>query len=1062
MTRRPNILTRLPLIALLLGGPLLATAPAAEGADAATSRDEGLQLFESTVRPVLLDHCIKCHGDDKPKSNLQLTSRSSLLKGGSRGPAAVPGDPAASLIVRALRHEGELKMPRDGARLVEQLPAFERWVALGLPWPEGGGAVLSPPVVAPGAGWTITDAQRAHWSFQPVRATSPPAVDGASPATTDLDRFILAKLAAGGVKPVGPADRHTLLRRATFDLTGLPPTPEEVDAFVNDPAADAFARVVERLLASPAYGERWGRHWLDVARYADTAGETADFPVRDAYRYRDYVIASFNADKPYDRFIHEQVAGDLLAKAEPPERYAQNVTATGFLALSRRFGYDSENYHHLTIQDTLDTLGQAVLGLSLGCARCHDHKYDPVSAADYYALYGIFESTRYPFPGSEQKQKTRAMSPLLPPAEARAAQSAFEQKLAGLEGALAGLKAPYPRVTVASVEEADGAFEMQARSNGGSLGVLVPPWVYAGTPEVTPNAQSAYRTVYARVHRFDIPVGTVGVKFPAGDGAHSIRQSLRPARTAATHDRVWVNLDFRNMTPGAGAWRVTLGHGAGDSPAVEVFVTGDALSVRNGATVETVTALRQGEWYNLQIEIDLDAGTFSGAVATPAEAGRFTGKALAGGWDGTIDHVLIDGAGHVPGARPEHDVDNFAISDVPLPSLSAPAESPGAPVAAAAPAVAGQATEPAPAAAGAGDAESLARQLRELVDRGPCDMAYAVAEGTPTDSRVQLRGEPGKPGDVVPRRFLTVLGGDALPPDAARSSSGRLQLAQWLTRPQNPLTARVMVNRIWQHHFGAGLVPTENDFGLRGQPPTHPELLDWLAGKFVESGWSVKSMHRLILLSEAYQRSGDVEPAALAADPGNALLWRFGRRRLEAEALRDAMLAVSGALDRTTPGPHPFPSPQDWGFTQHGPFAAVYETDRRSVYLMTQRLKRHPFLGLFDGADANASTARRPVTTVPTQALFMMNSPFVHAQATRFAARVTTPTADVPARVALAYKLALAREPSAEEIDRSTEFLEQYRQQLAAARVPAGEIDAQAWAAFARTLLVSNEFVYVD
>ena len=1069
---RVNILAGLLIVATMaVAVPARAAEPMPATAAVPAGEAEGLRLFEATVRPVLLEHCVRCHGDDKPKANFRLDSRNNLLKGGDRGPAAVLGDPAGSLIVAAIRGDGELRMPPDGARrpgLSEHLPSIERWIALGAPWPAGRGATLAADESGTDGGWRVTEAQRAHWAFQQVKSGSPPAVMDGGWGKSDLDRFILAKLESRGLRPVGAADRRTLIRRATFDLTGLPPTPAEVEAFVSDESDEAFGKVVDRLLASEAYGERWGRHWLDVARYADTAGETADFPVREAWRYRDKVIASFNADKSYDQFIREQVAGDILAAIAPPERHAELVTATGFVAVSRRFGYDSENYHHLTIQDTLDTLGQTVLGLSLGCARCHDHKYDPISTADYYALYGIFESTRYAFPGSEQKQKVRAMAPLLPQPQARAALSSFAQKLATVESALADRKITFPRATVASLDDADGDFELQARANGGSRGVLVQPWVYAGNPEVTSNAQSEYRNVYTRPLRFDIPVGTVGVKFPAGEQPHAIRQSLRPARTAATHDRLWVNLDFRNMTRGAGSWRLCLSHGPGDSPAVEVFVTADALSVRNGATVEQICPLRQGVFYNLQLEIDLDARTFAGSVGAPGDVVAFSGKALATAWDGTIDHVLIDTAGHAPGPRPEHDVDNFAVSDTPLPPLSAPAPAPAGPspaIAAAPPLQGAGATPSTPQPDAPADADGLMRQLRELADRGPCDVAYGVAEGTPVDSAIQLRGEPSKPGAVVPRRNLTILGGDPLPPDVARASSGRLQLAHWLTRPENPLTARVMVNRIWQHHFGTGLVPTENDFGLRGRSPTHPELLDWLATKFVESGWSVKAMHRLIMLSQTYQLAGDVDPTALAADPGNELLWRFSRRRLDAESIRDAMLAVAGTLDRApvaAAGPHPFPAPPDWGFTQHNPFAAVYETNRRSVYLMVQRQKRHPYLALFDGADANASTARRPVTTVPTQALFMMNSPFVHEQASKFAARLLAEAPDVTQRIALAYRTAFGREPTAEETGKATAFLDQYRQHLAASGVGAAEHDAQAWAALARTLLVSNEFVFVD
>lgn len=644
---------------------------------------------------------------------------------------------------------------------------LEKWIRNGALWPVEAQRLTS---IRSGP---ITADERRFWSFEPVKATPPPEVqDGAWPRN-DIDRFILRRLEDKKLKPATDADRRTLIRRVTFDLTGLPPTAEEVAAFLADDSPEAFAKVVDRLLSSPHYGERWGRHWLDVVRYADTAGETADYPAPQAYRYRNYVIAAFNADKPYDDFIREQLAGDILAAKGPREKYAERVVATGFLAISRRFGFDPENYFHLTIQDTIDTVGQAFLGLSLGCARCHDHKFDPVLRDDYYALYGIFDSTRYSIPGSESNKKPVDLVPLVPPEEAKR------------------------------------------------------------------------------------------------------------------------------------------------------FI---------------------------------------------AEREKTKNNAL------------------------------------------------------------------------------------------PFDVAYGAFEGKPHNVRIHKRGEPRDLGDEVARRFLSILGGDPLPPDAG---SGRLALAEWLARPQNPLTARVMVNRIWQHHFGSGLVGTPNDFGARGQRPTHPELLDYLAGKLVAEGWSIKAMHRLIVLSRTYQLSGSADAGLLAEDPNNVLLGRYPLRRLDAEEIRDAMLAISGKLDRSRGGAHPFPPSETWGFTQHAPFAAVYETNRRSVYLMTQRLKRHPFLALFDGPDTSASTPQRIPTTVPTQALFLMNDPFVHEQSDAFAARILAGVKDERGRMRLAYELALARPPLDSEHEEISRFLEAYCARRTSAGGTAEQAKRESWAAFARTLFARNEFLFV-
>ncbi|HEX7899934.1 MAG TPA: PSD1 and planctomycete cytochrome C domain-containing protein [Planctomycetota bacterium] len=665
----------------------------------ALSGVEGLvqdaELFEKKIRPVLHARCVACHGPEKQKAGLRVDSRSALLGGGDSGPALVPGAADRSLLMKALR-QGEMPPPKSGPRLGDDvLRDLEAWINAGAPYP--GGAEPPP---------------KKHWAFEPL--SDPPVPAGGHP----VDAFLaLAKAAP-------PADRRTLIRRATYDLTGLPPSAEDVDAFL---AGGDFAKVVDRLLASPAYGEKWGRKWLDLVRYADTAGENSDFPAPHAWRYRNYVIGAFNRDLPYDQFVREQVAGDLL-----PEPSAEQITATGYLAIARRFGHDTDKDMHLTHEDVIDTLGKSILGLTLGCARCHNHKYDPVTARDYYALYGIFASTRFPFPGCEAKQ------------------------------------AP-----------------------------------------------------------------------------------------------------------------------------------------------------------------------------------------------------------------------------------------------------------------------------RDLVPLRPGEVAYAVAEGKPADARFHARGEPEQLGDAVPRRNLEILGGEIL---ADPGKSGRLELARWLTAPKNPLTARVLVNRVWLGHFGRGLVATPSDFGTRGAPPTHPALLDYLARRFIDAGWSVKALHRLILESAAYQRAseGDVDvPYA-----------RFARRRLDAEEIRDALLAAGGELDLSPGAGHPFP-PEPWKFTQHAPFKAVYESKRRSVYLMTQRIQRHPFLALFDGPDTNASTARRDTSTVPTQALYFLNDPFFHARSEGLARRLLAlPAAE---RVAAAHRACFQRPPAAAEEASARAFLAAY-----------GAPEPAAWSAYARTLLGSNEFLYLD
>ncbi|HJT77909.1 MAG TPA: PSD1 and planctomycete cytochrome C domain-containing protein, partial [Gemmataceae bacterium] len=764
--------------------------------------------------------------------------RAALLRGGDGGPAVVPGDPDRSLLVQAVRRtHADLKMP-PGKPLPEAAVAdLAAWVKQGAAWPRSAAVRAAP--------------AKRHWAFLPVKDVTPPP-DPSGWSANPIDRFVLAKLRAQGLRPVAPADRRTLIRRVTFDLIGLPPTPAEVDAFLADDAPDAYPRLVERLLASPQYGERWGRHWMDVVRYADTAGDNADYPVPEARLYRDYIIDSFNADKPYDQFVREQLAGDILAKSGPRDRYAERVIATGFLALSRRYATGPYELWHLTLEDTIDTTGRAFLGLTLRCARCHDHKFDPIPKEDYYALYGVFASTQFPWAGAEElasmKRPRQHFAALVPPNQAAPRLQDYAARIAHLQA------------------------EMKRLDTSGVL------------------AQ----------RRADLD-GQIA----------SLAHRPRDARTEA-----------------------------------------------EGAALRKERDQVQG-----QIQATLN---------------RLQGE---------------------------------------LTQLQRPGAPAGLPV------------------------------------------AYAVQEGTPVDAYVQIRGEVDQHGPVVKRGVPGFLGGER--PAIPAGSSGRLELARWIASKDNPLTARVMVNRVWQHHFGRGLVATPSDFGTRGEPPTHPELLDWLAARFVESGWSVKALHRLILLSRTYQLSSADDDADLARDPGNRLCWRHDRRRLDAEAIRDAILRVSGTLDASRPGRHPFPPMTSWGWTQHNPFKEVYPSNHRSVYLMTQRFQRHPYLGLFDGPDTNTSTAERTSSTVPQQALFLMNSAWMRDKSEAFARRLLA-VKEPRRRVELLHRLAWSRRPRPEEVEKGLWYVAAYERGLTEAGVPAGRRELEAWASYCRVLLCANEFVYLD
>lgn len=658
---------------ILLAGACLLDVTAGRAAD---PPPEAVAFFENKVRPTLVGHCYECHsvGAAKVKGGLLLDSREGLLKGGDSGPVIVPGDPEKSLLIAAVRRTSkDLQMPPKQKLSDTQIADLEVWVKAGAIDPRKG----APAKGAAGGngakyGMSLEDGRK-FWSFRPVTDPAVPKVNNTSWPRTAIDPFILARMEAAGVVPAPPADQRTLLRRASFDLTGLPPTPAEMDAFLADPSPQAFETVVDRLLASPRYGERWGRHWLDVVRYADTCGNASDYPVPQAHKYRDWVIRAFNRDLRYDRFLREQLAGDLIAGGTDAER-RERVIATGYLAIARRFGGDRKGEHHLTIEDTIDNLGRAVLGSSVACARCHDHKFDPFTSNDYYGLYGIFESTRYPFPGAEVGKAQEDFVPLVPPAEVEAILKPHRERAAA---------------AAAEVKRLEAA-EAEAKK--------------------------------------------------APDG--------------------------------------------------------------------------------------------------PDKAARVS-------------------------------------------------------------------------AAAAGLAEARKKQAAVQAEAPAIEDAYAVADGRPGNARVHLRGDPKRLGDEVPRHFPAVLGGQELPKGSA--TSGRLQLADWLTDPGNPLTARVMVNRIWQHHFGRGIVQTPNDFGRQGRAPTHRELLDFLAARFVESGWSVKAMHRLIVLSQTWQlASTDVEASA-RLDPNNDLCWRYNRRRLDAESIRDTMLFVGGDLDEGPGGGAPLPAGEGLG-----------------------------------------------------------------------------------------------------------------------------------------------------
>lgn len=916
-------------------------AAAAETASARPVTPQEAAFFEKRIRPLLVEHCVGCHGPKKEKAGLRLDSQASLLKGTDLGPVVKSGDPEHSALIQAVRYEGPTKkMPPKGKLKPAAIEALTAWVKMGVPWPQA----------SAGIGDTNPDAWKRHWAYQPVRNPALPPVKDKGWPRTSIDHFLLAKLEEKDLAPSPAADKRTLLRRAMFDLIGLPPTPEEIAAFEADLSPNAFANVVDHLLASAHYGERWGRYWLDVARYADTKGyvffQEKEYPW--AYTYRDYVIRAFNDDLPYDQFVLQQLAADRL----PLGADQRPLTALGFLTLGGRFMNNQQDI----LDDRIDVVTRGLLGLTVSCARCHDHKFDPIPTKDYYSLYGVFASSTEP-----------TVPPLFAEPPKTDAFLAFDKELQAREKKLAdfirGKHADFVRGGKTRAAEyllAANAIRRQQDTDDFMLiadGSDLNPTMVVRWKAYLTRTQRVHHPVFAPWHAF----AALPEKDFAEKAAALSTQFARPDPARPVNPQV------------ARAF-------AGKPPATLAEAARRYGELLNGADELWQETLQDAE------EAD---------IAPPAR--------LSDAAQEELRQVF-----HGPDAPPN--VPFGAINDLSL-------------------------LPDRPSQAKLQELRKAVEQWRATGPDAPPRAMVLVDLPKLYEPRVFLRGNPNNLGPAVPRQFPAVLAGENRRP--FQQGSGRLEMAQAIIDRHNPLTARVLVNRVWLHHFGNGLVRTPSDFGLRSDLPTHPALLDHLATTFMDNGWSIKKLHRLIVLSAAYRQKSDDRADCRRLDPENTLLWKMNRQRLDFEALRDALLAVSGRLDRFVGGP---------------PVRDLLAptATRRTVYGHIDRLNLPGLFRTFDFPSPDATNPRRDTTTVAPQALFLMNNPFALESARKLLQRPEVAAEkDVSGRAGRLYRLLYGRGPDAQEITLAREFLDR-------------DGTAGAWERYAQALLLANEFVFVD
>jgi hypothetical protein len=913
-------------------------------------------FFESKIRPLFAARCKECHGDKKQEMGLRVDRREAFFRGGDDGPVVVPGDPDKSPLIEAVQHRGDVQMPPDTKLADDEIAALTTWVKLGAPWPED--------LHSDTAAISAKDAKN-HWAFQPLQRPALPEVITANWAKSPIDQFILAKLEAAGLQPSPAADKRTLVRRAYFDLLGLPPTPDEVEAFVADDRPNAFELLIDRLLESPHYGERWGRYWLDVARYADNKGYVfeADRDYPHAYLYRDWVVQALNDDLAYDQFLLKQLAADCLPREED-----SSLAAMGFLTLGRRF----LNNKHDIIDDRLDVIFRGTQGMTISCARCHDHKYDPIPTADYYSMYGVLD---------DSDEKTVMLE---------APSEEYQTELAKREAAQQEYIAKERQKVLSRAKSKTAEYLLAAYAQKGKAAEDQFMFVQADA-ELQPAIVARWRTFI--------------------DGL------------AKDTPRVWR------------LWREIAKAKPAEFQARLAAIVGQSTS-----DVSTINRLLLAEVQDKQPKaLDELAKCYAAALQKvddqwsrelDAAKGKEAPQQLADGDAEQLRQVYY-------GKNAPFDLGDLDFKLL----LPGPVKK---------------------------EIDKLRARVLEWQgsDKAPRHAYVLQDKQTQSQPRVFIRGNPGNPGQVVPKQFPGVVAAGGRKPFT--SGSGRLEMAKIIASPTNPLTARVMVNRVWMYHFCSPLVDTPSDFGTRSESPTHPEMLDYLAAEFIKTGWSLKTLHRDIMLSAAYQQASLDRPDCETVDPKNRLLWRMNRRRLDWEALRDSIAFVSGELNLTIGGK----SVDMFAVRTRSAGNGVKPIERkkgdpadaaaprRTVYGFIDRQNLPGVLRAFDFALPDTHSPKRFTTVVPPQALYLMNNPFVAECAADFARRKEIASIeDETKRIKQMYALAFGRPATEGEVSLARQFLQQ---QTAGDGAKSDGDKFDSWDRLAQAMMMTNEFAFVD